>query len=68
MREEDEIALVAIIGLFTLLLFAFLAGIAGDVANQLLAPVPGIAGPLGAATSLMVFVFLLMKTGDILFG
>ena len=68
MRDDERIGLLMMIGLLVVLVFVILALVAGNIMNQLLAPIPSVAGPLGAAVALMVFIFLLIKTADLLFG
>lgn len=57
MRGDDLI----VIGILAVLLIIAVALIAGNIANQLFAPLPSLSGPLGAAVALIVFVFLLGK-------
>lgn len=67
--NEDELAgLLLMIGVLVVLVFVILALTAGNIVNQLLGPVPSVAGPLGAAAALIVFIFLLTKAADLLFG
>lgn len=68
MRNADLAGFVLMASLLVVLVFVILAVIAGNIVNQLLAPVPSIAGPLGAAAALTVFVILLIKTAEVLFG
>lgn len=68
MQEDDIIGLILMIGLLVVLLYAILAMVAGNIANQLLAPVPSVAGPIGAAVALGVFIILILKTADTIFN
>lgn len=68
MRDDDVAGLLFMIGLLIVLIFAILALIAGDIVNQLLAPAPSVAGPLGAAAALIVFIYLLTRVADLVFG
>lgn len=68
MRDADLAGLVLMGAILVLLVFVILAIIAGNIVNQLFAPVPSIAGPLGAAAALTVFVILLTKTAEVLSG
>ena len=62
MRDEDRAILAVLVGLIVLFLYIGLSFVAGNITNQLLSPIPSIAGPIGGAVSLGVFVFLLLKT------
>ena len=62
MRRDDIFAIVIVV----VLVIAVIALFAGRITNQLLAPVPSIAGPLGAAVALIVFVFLVGKGATLL--
>lgn len=68
MRDADLVGFVLMVSLLVLLVFVILAIIAGNIVNQLFAPVPSIAGPLGAAVALTVFIILRIKTAELLFG
>jgi len=68
MREDERLGLGIGISVLVVLVFAILAIVAGNIVNQLLAPIPGIAGPLGAAAALTLFIFLVFKTIELLFG
>lgn len=58
MREEDKLGIILLIAIISISMIFALALIAGNVVNQLFAPVPDISGPLGAAASLIVFIIL----------
>lgn len=58
MHNDDVFAL----GLLAVVVILVVALLAGNITNQLLAPVPSIAGPLGAAVALIVFVSLVGKS------
>jgi len=58
MSEDDALAVLVILGVLTLVVVALAAG---DITTQLLSPVPLVAGPLGAAVSLGVFVVSIYK-------
>lgn len=68
MRDADLVGFVLMVSLLVMLVFVILALIAGNIVNQIFAPVPSVAGPLGAAAALTVFILLLFKTADVLFG
>lgn len=63
MRDADLVGLVLVAGLLVLVSLT-----AGDIVSELLAPVPSIAGPLGAAAALTVFIALFFKIADVLLG
>lgn len=64
MRESDQFGFLIMVALLIIIIFAILALIAGNIVNQLFAPAPSIAGPLGAAAALGLFLFLLIRTLD----
>ena len=66
MREADVAGFLMMIGLLVVLVFVLLALIAGNIVEQLLAPFPSVAGPLGAAAALTVFIILLIKVAELL--
>lgn len=68
MRDSDLAGLLLMGGLLILMVFAALALIAGNIVTQLFAAVPKYAGPLGAAAALFVFLYLLIKAAELLFG
>lgn len=68
MSDDDHAGLALLVVLLVVSVFVILALIAGSIVNQLLAPFPSIAGPLGAATALSLFIYLLVKTTEVLFG
>lgn len=62
MRDSEFLVWIGIV----LLVVAVIAAlIAGNIINQLFAPAPSVAGPLGAGVGLFVFLFLLGKGGVI---
>lgn len=68
MRDGDLASLALMIGLLIILIFVVLALTAGDIVTQLLSPIPSVAGPIGAGVALIVFVYLLIKSADVIFG
>jgi len=68
MNDSDVLGFLIMATLVAVLGFGLLALIAGNIVNQLLAPVPGVSGPMGAAAALVVFCGLLIKSGELVLG
>lgn len=67
MREEEILDIALVLVTFALLSMLVVAVIAGNIISQILAPVPSVAGPIGAAVSLFVFVYLVGKGAKLVF-
>lgn len=60
--HDDKLATVLMtIGIPAIVVIIAVSLIAGNIVNQIFAPAPSLAGPLGAGVALVVFVFLLGK-------
>ncbi|MFC7044321.1 hypothetical protein ACFQH6_01890 [Halobacteriaceae archaeon GCM10025711] len=68
MREDDLLTLAVVMVLLVLSAIVVIAMTAGNIVNQLLAPVPSVGGPLGAAAALFVFVLLAGKGMALVIG
>lgn len=66
MREDEIVATTALIGLLAMLIIIAIALTAGNIVNELLAPLPYNTGPIGAAIALLIFVSLLGKAAELL--
>lgn len=61
MGNDDFWFIVGLVIFLILLSIAAASLVVGNIVNQLLEPVPGVAGPIGAAAALIVFVVLAGK-------
>lgn len=61
MTDEDIVQLLLLLGIFALLAVTAIALTAGNITSDLLSPLPSIAGPIGAAVALGVFVIIVLK-------
>lgn len=68
MRDDEIITIGILITLFIGLVIITAALIAGNIVNELLEPLPELAGPIGAAVALLVFLFLGGKGISVLAG
>lgn len=68
MQESDLLALLVGAAFLIILGIAAIAVTAGNIVNKLLAPIPSVAGPLGAAVALFVFVYLIGKGAKMVLG
>lgn len=65
MTDEDILHLLIMSGMILIIVIAAIALEAGNIVSQLLSPIPSVAGPLGAAVALFVFVFLAGKAASL---
>lgn len=63
MNDEEFWILILAIAIFGVLAILVVAATAGNIVNQIFAPIPSVGGPLGAAVALIVFVYLIGKSG-----
>lgn len=68
MQDSDLHAVLAFAAILVVGGIAVIAVTAGNIVNQLLAPIPSVAGPLGAAVALIVFVYLFGKGAKMVLG
>lgn len=68
MNRSEELSLLVLLAFGVILAVGIISVIAGNITNQVFSGFPSISDPMGAAVALTVFVGILLKIAELVFG